>query len=67
MITAIFNSIGEAITAFATVIGNGFNGIISLFWSGEALTDLGTLAIIGVGVGVVYWAFRLVRGLLRVR
>ena len=67
MIGAIFQALGTSITQFAQVVGNGVSGIISLFWSGEALTDLGNLCLVGVGVGLVFWAYRLVRGLMRVR
>lgn len=67
MIGAIFQAIGTAITQFSQVVGNGISGIISLFWDGSALTDLGNLALVGVGVGLVFWAYRLIRGLMRVR
>lgn len=70
MIAAIFEAVGDAITNFAQVLGNGFNSLISIFYTtGEngGLTLLGTLLLIGMGVGVVYWAFNLIRGLVRVR
>ena len=67
MIGAIFQALGTSITQFAAVVGNGVSGIISLFWDGTALTDLGMLSLVGVGVGLVFWAYRLVRGLMRVR
>lgn len=67
MIGAIFQATGTAITQFSQVVGNGLSGIIALFWDGSALTDLGNLALVGVGVSLVFWAYRLVRGLMRVR
>ena len=67
IITDIFEAIGNTITAFASSIGNGFAGIVSIFYNEGGLTTLGTLGLIGVGVGIVYWAFRMVRGLMRVR
>lgn len=67
IITDIFEAVGDAITAFAGAIGNGFAGIINIFYNETGLTTLGTLGLIGVGVGIVYWAFRMVRGLMRVR
>lgn len=70
MVADIFEAIGDAITSFAGVLGNGFQSLLALFYtSGEngGLTALGTLALIGVGMGIVYWAFALVRRLISVR
>lgn len=68
MVTAIFEAIGTAITQFATILGNGFSGVLSIFYNAtDGLTSVGTLSLIGVGVGLVYWAFRLVRNLIHLR
>lgn len=68
MVAHIFGAIGDAITAFAGVLGNGFTSLLAIFYDATSgLTAVGTLALIGVGVGIVYWAFRLVRNLISVR
>lgn len=70
MISDIFSTIGDAVTAFATALGNAVSSVTSMFYtSGEngGLTVLGTLALIAVGAGLVYWAFRLIRGLISQR
>ena len=69
MIESIFSTVGSAITEFASVIGNGFTGIISLFYNSttSALTPLGELMLIGVGVGLVYMAFRMIKNLISLR
>lgn len=68
MVEAIFTVIGNVITAFAGVIGSGFTSLIALFYDAtNGITLLGTLMLIGVGVSLVYWAFRLVRRLVRLR
>ena len=67
IVTDIFNTIGQAITGFATVVGNGFDGVIGIFYGDEGLTLVGTLSLITLGVAVVYWAFRLVMRLIRQR
>lgn len=74
MVSNIFQTIGEAITNFAQVLGNGFTNLIQLFYittpaEGQTagLTPLGILMLIGAGVGIVYWAFTLVRSLISVR
>lgn len=67
MVQAIFTAIGSAMTAFAGILGNAFSSMVSLFWNGEALTDVGILLLIAAGVGLVWGAFRFIRGLIRVR
>lgn len=68
IVTDIFNTIGEVITGFSKVVGNGFTSIVGIFYQTEGgLTVVGTLALITLGVGVVYWAFRLVMRLIRQR
>lgn len=67
MLSAIFTTIGEAITAFAGVLGNGFTAMIALFYADSAVTPLGILALIGLGVSLVWFAFNLVMRLFRQR
>lgn len=67
MITAIFQAVGQAITAFGGVIGSGFASAIALFWDGTALTDTGTLMLISLGVALVWFAVSLIMRLIRPR
>lgn len=71
MVEAIFTAIGGVITAFAGVIGNGFTALLEIFYTtsgtNTGLTPIGILSLIGVGMGLVYWAFRMVRGLIKAR
>lgn len=67
MIAEIFSTIGDAITAFASSLSKAVTAVAGMFYTtGEngGLTFLGTLLLIAVGVGVVYWVFRLIRGLI---
>lgn len=69
MINAIFGAVGDAITAFATCIASSVSSVTSLFVTESSgtysLTVLGTLLLIAVGVGLVFWAFRLIKGLVK--
>lgn len=65
MITAIFETIGTAITQFAAVLGNGFTSAVALVWSGTALTPLGTLLLIGAAGGLVWFAVKMILKLVR--
>lgn len=71
MVTAIFETIGSVITAFAGVIGNGFTALLEIFYvttgTNAGITPIGVLGLIGLGMSLVYWAFRLVRGLMKAR
>lgn len=67
MIAAIFTAIGNVITSFGGVIGQGFSSAVALFWSGTALTDTGTLMLIGAGIALVWFAVTLIMRLIRPR
>lgn len=72
MISALFTEIGNVITSFAGVIGNGFTNIIGLFWDSSlgtsgGLTTLGILSLIPMGLGLVWFAFKMVRRLFKAR
>ena len=67
MIADIFQTIGDAISAFASSLSSAVQSVTGMFYTtGEnaGLTFLGTLLLIAVGVGVVYWVFGLIRGLI---
>lgn len=73
MIGEMFSVIGEAITSFASSLASAFTAITTLFYTpgvdnapGE-FTFLGTLALIGVGVGLVYLAYRVIRKLISLK
>lgn len=69
MIAAMFKVVSDTISQFATSLGSALTSITSMFWDAEAgtLTTLGVLGLIGVGIGLVYFAFRLIRSLMRLR
>lgn len=67
MISAIFTSVGSVITGFTTALISAFGGIGDAIYSGESLTTLGLLLMLGLGMGLVYWAFRVIRGLVKTR
>ena len=67
MIGSIFQTISTTATQFAASLGSALTSVTSMFYDGESLTMLGTLGLIGVGIGIVYFAFRLIRSLMRLR
>jgi hypothetical protein len=67
LITEIFGTISDVVVGMTDVIVSLFESLVGIFYDGTNITLLGTLALIGAGVGLVYWAFDTVRGLFNVR
>ena len=69
IITIIFNSVGSAITAFSGSLSSAVTSITAMFYNAEggALTFLGVLLTIAMGTGLVYWGFKLIKGLIKHR
>ena len=65
MVSAIFGVIGDSVSAFATCFGSALASITSMFYAeATGLTTLGTLSVVAIGVGLVYGAFKLIKGLI---
>lgn len=67
MIAALFTELGTIITSFGTLLVSAFNGAVSIFWSGTAITSAGSFLLLGMGVGIFYFAFGWIRRLIRAR
>jgi hypothetical protein len=69
LINAIFGVISDTVIGMTQVVVDLFEALVGIFYDSTAgdITLLGTLALIGAGVGLVYWAFDTVRGLFNVR
>lgn len=68
MIESIFSTISDVIAKFADAFGDSVTSVVSMFYTAEGgLTILGTLGLIGLGIGLVYGAFRLIRRLMKLR
>lgn len=74
IITQIFSAVGEAITGFSGALSSAVSSITAMFYTAPSgsdttgsLTFLGVLLCVAMGVGLVYFGFRLIRGLIRNR
>lgn len=73
MVSGIFQVLGEIVSAFAALVVDLFEAVVSIFYTAGTgsdpgqLTIVGTLALIGAGVGLVMWGFRFIRSLIRVK
>lgn len=67
IISQIFQALVDIVQGFISVLVAGFNGIIEIFYtSGEdgGLTVMGVLLLIGLGMGLVFFVFKFIRGLI---
>ena len=65
MVSTIFETIGQAVSGFANSLGTAATSVVSLFWTagengGGSLTFLGTILLIALGAGLVYFVIRLI-------
>ncbi len=74
MVDQIFSVLGSIAQGFASLLVDLFGAVVSIFYTAPtgsetvgSLTVVGTLALIGIGTGLVIWAFRFIRSLIRVR
>lgn len=74
MISQIFAVLGEIASGFSSLVVELFGAVVAIFYTAPTgsettgtLTIVGTLALIGAGVGLVMWAFRYIRSLIRVK
>ena len=67
MVVKIFDTIGEVVTNYVTILITMFQNVVGIFWDGEAntMTLVGILLLIGIGIGIVKWAFNFVTNLVR--
>ena len=70
-ITTMFETLQQIVTAVGSLIGNVFESVVNLIYDSSAenggLTVVGVLLLIGVAVGLFFFVFRWVRGLIRIR
>lgn len=73
IITLIFQAIGQAVTSFAQALASSVTSVTDMFYTAGSgsnpgqLTFLGVLLCVAGGVGLVYFAYKTIRGLIRYR
>lgn len=66
LLTDIFDVVLRVVQEFISVLVELFTNITNLFYTNEGgLTFIGVLLLIGLGMSLVYWAFRFIRNLIR--
>lgn len=71
METTVASSVVSAITAVFTAIGQWFVSAITameaVFWTGSALTFVGTLSVVGLSIAVILMVLAMIRSYLHLR
>lgn len=66
MITQFWEAVVEVVSGFTNALISAFSNITKLFYESETgFTVVGQLLLIGLGMGIVYFAFRFIRSLIR--
>lgn len=71
-ISAIFETLGIIAEGFGSLVADLFQSAVNLLWTpgsgetGGSLTVVGVFMLIGVSVGLFMWAFRYIKGLVRI-
>lgn len=61
---AAFVTVWEAVSTFLTSL---FGDVISLFYTGDSLTFVGTMAVIMAGISLILLVFNLIRSFFAMR
>lgn len=73
MVTEIFETITDIITSFLGTLTSSLGEVVKVFYTAGVgsepgqLTFIGILALLGVGVGLVWTIFGLVRNFIKMR
>lgn len=68
MVAELWSIISEVVTGFISAIVSAFSGITDIFYTegvDGGFTVIGQLLLIGLGMGLVYFAFRFIRNLIK--
>ena len=68
MITAVINTITSWVSAFTTMFVTIFETLIGIFYQAETgITLVGTLSLAGLGISLVYFAYKVIRRLMKLK
>lgn len=74
MVSAIFTELQTIVSSFVDMLISLFESAVKIFYTAPSgsnttgsLTVVGILALIGLGTGLVMWAFKYIKSLIRVK
>ena len=68
MINAILQTVTSWVTSFTTMFVDIFENLVKIFYNAESgMTLVGTLALGGLGISLVYFAYKVIRKLMKLK
>ena len=68
MVAKIIEVVTSWVTSFTTMFVDIFENLVKIFYTAEGgITLVGTLALAGLGIGLVYFAYKVIRRLMRLK
>ena len=68
MVTKIIEVVGQWVTSFTTMFVDIFETLVGIFYNAETgITLIGTLSLAGLGIGLVYFAYKVIRRLMKLK
>jgi hypothetical protein len=73
IINAIFTALSGILTGLGTLLSDAFSAAVSIIWTPGAnndpgsLTVVGVLFLLGVGMTLIFFAFKFIRGLVKTK
>lgn len=68
MVAKIIEVVTSWVTAFTTMFVSIFETLVQIFYTAEGgITLVGTLSLAGLGIGLVYFAYKVIRRLMRLK
>ena len=68
MINQVIETVTAWVTSFTNMFVSIFENLIKIFYTAESgITLVGTLAFAGLGIGLVYFAYRVIRKLMKLK
>ena len=68
MINQILQTVTGWVTGFTTMFVDIFESLVKIFYTAEGgITLVGSLSLAGLGIGLVYFAYKVIRRLMRLK
>ncbi len=67
MTATVISAITSVFTAVMTWLQSAITSVVAVFWTGEALTFLGVLALIALGISIFFLLVGLIQNFLHLR
>ncbi len=64
VVTELLSIVGAWITGVFGWISDAFSGVLEIFYDTDGFTVLGVLLLLGIAMGIVFFALRYIRSLI---